>query len=94
VANVVHIAIIVGFGTAAIVLPSLILRFRRTVATLALCGMIWCVLAAGIVATANDVRGHLHLDYVDALRIAAIACFLVFALSYDLGPPGDGANDR
>lgn len=81
--DVVHIAIIVGFGAAAIVLPALILRFRYSAASLALCGMVWFVLAAGIIATSNDYRGHLALDYLDWLRLGAIACFLMFVLAYD-----------
>lgn len=83
--DAVHVAIIVGFGIAAIALPALILSYRRTVATLALCGMVWFVLAAGVVAVGNDYRGHQTLDYVDALRVGAVACFLVFVLARQRG---------
>lgn len=91
-ANVVHLMIIIGFGLAAIVLPALILSFRYSVASVALCGMIWFVLAAGMLATSSDYRGHLDLDYLDVLRIGAVACFLVFVLAYDRRgrPPGGG----
>lgn len=79
--------IMLTFGVAAVVLPGFILRVRRTAATYALVGMIWFVLAAGVLAVYNDIReDQLKLDLLDGLRLGAVACFLVFLLKYDRRP--------
>jgi hypothetical protein len=86
----IHAFLIVGFGVAAVVLPGLILRYRRSAATYALCGMVWLVFTAGILAIRRDLLEHSPLDVVDAIRLGALACFLVFVLAYDRG----GRNGR
>lgn len=76
-----------GFVVIAVVLPTLVLNVRRTIATYALVGVIWFILAAGILAIAQDLKAHAGLDKVDLLRLAAVSLFVVFLLTYNRPPP-------
>lgn len=83
----VHVFLIIGFGLIAVVLPTLILNVRRTTATYALVGVIWCVFVAGILAILRELHGRGDLDVIDLLRLAAVSLFVVFLLTYNRGSP-------
>lgn len=88
--DAIHAVLIVGFGAAAAVLPGYLLRFRRSVAVYALCGTLWFVFAAGILAIGRELVDDDPLDGVDMLRVGAIACLVVFLLAYDASGRHDG----